>query len=187
MLDFTPINTRAVTVQEFVSAMSAADLRTHLSAQIDHILGLLRACTDADVVFQPIDPGANDPAAATSDELNIAWTLGHVIVHLTASYEESAALSAEMARGVAYHGRSRSEVHWATVTTVGQLRHRLEESRRMCLGALDMWPDNPNLDLVGEAWPSGPVIDARGRFLLGLTHADSHIGQIREIIRQAHA
>lgn len=187
MLDFTPVREKQLTTQDLASTMSVADLRAHLNAQVDHILGLLGTCTDADVVFQPVDPDANDPAAATSDELSIAWTLGHVIVHLTASYEESAALAAEMARGIAFHGRSRSEVHWTTVTTIEQLRHRMEESRRMCLGALDMWPDSPHLDLLQEAWPGGPVIDARGRFLLGLSHADSHIGQIREIIRQAHA
>jgi hypothetical protein len=30
-------------------------------------------------------------------------------------------------------------------------------------------------------------IDARGRYALGLLHADSHLGQIRDVVEQAHA
>ena len=52
---------------------------------------------------------------------------------------------ADLARGVAFHGRSRSEVPWETVTTIAQCRARLEESRRMRLASLDMWPDQPYL------------------------------------------
>ncbi len=69
---------------------------------------MLRRCVDADVTFVPSDPMAHDAAAASDDESEIAWTLGHIIVHMTASSEESAALAAELARGVAYHGRSRT-------------------------------------------------------------------------------
>jgi hypothetical protein len=44
-------------------------------------------------------------------ELALPWTLGHVIVHITASAEESAFLAAELARGVHRRtGRSRFEV-----------------------------------------------------------------------------
>src|SRR5574340_31090 len=91
---------------------------------------LLRRCKDADVTFVPVDPQAHDSAATSAEELGIAWTLGHIVAHMTASAEESAALAAELARGVSYHGRSRYEVPWQTVTTVRQCRSRLEESRR---------------------------------------------------------
>lgn len=54
-------------------------------------------------------------AHLTRDDVHLAWNLGHVIVHTMASAEESAALAAELARGVEYHGRSRYEVPWETV------------------------------------------------------------------------
>ena len=69
-----------------------------------------------------------------------------MIVHTTASSEEAAFIAAELARGVEFHGRSRSEVPWETVTTIEQCRHRLEESRRMRLATLQIWPDEPDLD-----------------------------------------
>jgi hypothetical protein len=103
--------------------------------------------------------------------------LGHVIVHTTASAEESAALAAEMARGVEFHGRSRSEIPWRDVTTIAQCRHRLEESRRMRLASLDMWPDEPYLDNRHQPWPGAGRLDAYGRFVLGLLHDDDHLGK----------
>jgi hypothetical protein len=57
----------------------------------------------------------------------------------------------------------------------------------MRLASLDMWPDEPHLENRYQAWPHGPVINAVGRFLLGLAHEDGHLDQVREIIRQATA
>jgi hypothetical protein len=187
MIDFTPARERTKTLQELVADLTAADLRAATTELFDVVYGLIAECDDVDVTFQPADPAAKDDAAATADDVNIAWTLGHVIVHLTASCEESAFLGAEMARGVPFHGRSRVETPWETVTTLGQVRQRLAESLRMCLGALEIWPDSPALDSTMEAWPGGPVIDARGRHALGLFHADSHLDQIRDVIAQARA
>ena len=53
-----------------------------------------------DVVFIPQDPHALDEYAVSLEERNLSWTLGHVIVHTTASAEESAALSSVLARGI---------------------------------------------------------------------------------------
>ena len=160
------------------------DLRRFTNALIDDVLHMLRHCKDGDVAFIPVDPLANDPGAATDEEMAMAWTLGHIIVHMTASSEESAALAAELARGVAYHGRSRSEVPWETVKTVAQCRARLEESRRMRLASLNMWPDAPHLANTYTpregAQPIGPV----ARFLSGLRHDDSHLSHLRDVIRQ---
>lgn len=154
---------------------------------IDDVQEMLLLCADADVTFVPDDPLAYDPDAASNEETAMAWTLGHIIVHMTASSEESAALAAELARGVPFHGRSRSEVPWTTITTVAQCRARLEESRRMRLASLDMWPDAPHLTNTyvprEGARPIGPV----ARFLSGLRHADSHLDQLRDVIRQARA
>lgn len=151
------------------------------------INSLIVECVDADVTFQPVDPNAHDAAAASNAEANIAWTLGHVLVHLTAGNEESAALAAEQARGVAFHGRSRYEVPWESVTTIAECRQRLDESKRMCLGGLAMWPDAPHFDIATEVWPGGPVVDARGRYMVGLFHSYSHLAQIRDIVEQARS
>jgi hypothetical protein len=117
----------------------------------------------------------------------MSWTLGHVIVHATASAEESAALAAELARGVAFHGRSRAEVPWQMVTTVAQCRQRLEESRQMRLASLDMWPDEPRLDNTYSPYPGVGRVDPVERFLLGLWHDTSHLDQINELVHQARA
>jgi len=114
------------------------------------------------------------------------WTLGHVIVHSTASAEEAAFLAAEMARGVHYEPRrSRAEVHWTTVKTIAACRARLEESRRMRLASLDMWPDLPHMDNTYVSPQTGAVITPIMRFVTGLSHDDAHLGQIADIIRQA--
>jgi hypothetical protein len=167
--------------------LSVADLLQLTEAMYTTIDSLIAECVDADVTFQPIDPHASDTAAASAAEMNLAWTLGHVVVHLTAGNEESAALAAEQARGVPFHGRSRYETPWETVTTIAACRRRLEESKRMCLGGLAMWPDEPHVDITTEVWPGGPVVDARGRYMVGLFHAYSHLNQIRDIAEQARA
>lgn len=167
--------------------LSVADLKHLTEEMYATIHSLIAECVDADVTFQPVDPHANDTAAANAAEANIAWTLGHVLVHLTAGNEEAAALGAEQARGVPFHGRSRYETPWETVTTIAACRQRLDESKRMCLGGLAMWPDEPHLDITTEVWPGGPIVDARGRYMVGLFHAYSHLNQIRDIVEQARA
>jgi hypothetical protein len=187
MEDFKAVRAGEVSVMDLVAGYDVDDLRAITNEMIDYVLALIEDCTDEDVVFEPLDEGAHDPWAATPEEVDIAWNLGHVIVHITASAEESAALAAEMARGVANHGRSRYETPWERVTTIEMCRHRLEESRRMRLASLDMWPDEPHLDVVYMAWKGGPQINAVGRYILGVMHEDDHLGQIREIVRQARS
>lgn len=188
MLDFTPVRNKEKTMLELSGHLRVDHLRVLTNEMIDHELALLRDCTDADVVFVPSDPNAKDDAAATAEELNIAWTLGHVIVHVTASSEEAAYMSVELARGVEYRGgRSRYETHWTTVKTIAQCRTRLEESRRMRHAALDMWPPEPHLDTMYQARPDLPKGNCVSRFVSGFSHDDSHLVQISEIIRQAQA
>jgi hypothetical protein len=108
-----------------------------------------------------------------------------VVVHHTASSEETAFLAAELARGVANHGRSRYETPWEQVTTMAQVRQRLDESRRMRLATIEIWPDQPDLEQhVTFPFLEGPI-NAKAYFALGLMHEDSHIAQLREIVRQA--
>ena len=182
MLDFKAVRDKRITLAELVAGLTRDDMGTLTHEMVDTMLGLIADCIDADVTFVLVDPEANDRWAAKEEEVKMAWTLGHVIVHTTASAEESAALAAELARGVPSHGRSRYETPWETVTTLAQCRHRLEESRRLRLTSLAMWPDEPHLDNVYEAWPGGPPVSAIGRFVLGLSHDDSHLGQIADIV-----
>jgi hypothetical protein len=187
MLNFDAVRSKDITLDDLVSGLDREDLRALTDEMVDRILDLIAGCIDADVVFVPDDPNANDPWAARHEDVDLAWTLGHVIVHTTASAEEAAALAAEMGRGIEFHGRSRYETPWQEVKTVAQCERRLEESRRMRQASLEMWPDEPHLENRQEAWSGGPEVNAVGRFVLGLSHDASHLGQIADIVRQARA
>jgi uncharacterized damage-inducible protein DinB len=160
------------------------ELRALTTEGIDLALKLLRGCRDEDVTFIPNDPHAHDDAAREG-EASIAWTLGHTVAHMTASSEEFTAVAAELARGVEYHGRSRYEVPWRTITTVAQCRARLEESRRMRLANLNAWPDQPQLENTHLAWEGGPHYGPIQYVLLGLRHDAAHLGQMRDVAQQA--
>jgi len=187
MIDFEPLRNKQITLNELAACVGLADLRSTTLALVSRMQTLIATCTDRDVTFQPSDPAARDPHAATPEEVNMPWTLAHVIVHTTASAEEAAAIAAEMARGVTYHGRSRYETHWKQITTIVQCRERLDESCRMRLASLEMWPAKPHLENMAEIIPGRPVVNPVGRFLMGLSHDDAHLAQIAEIVRQAHA
>ena len=187
MLDFEVVRSKKMTVCELAASLSKDDLRRLTNEMVDAMLALIAGCADADVTFRPQDPAADDPHAATPEEKNMPWTLGHIIVHTSASAEEAAAVAAEMARGVAYHGRSRAETHWSLVKTMAECRARFAESRRMRLASLDMWPDLPNLEIMAEIIPGRPPVNAQGRFVMGLMHDDAHLAQIAEGVRQAVA
>jgi hypothetical protein len=187
MIDFTPLRDREKTLSEIVAGLIVDDLRDLTNEMIDRQLALIADCTDEDVVFVPQDPAAEDKYAADAEDVGLAWTLGHVIVHVTASSEEKAFLAAELARGIDREGRSRYETPWETVTTIAQVRARLEESRRMRLASLDMWPDDPDFSLtINYRWLRGSM-NAIARFCMGLVHDDDHLEQIAEIVRQGHA
>ncbi|GAB4505848.1 MAG: DinB family protein [Anaerolineales bacterium] len=184
-LDFTPLRQKRITLTELTAGLSLVDLRELTNSMVDAMLAAIAECRDKDVTFLPHDPNARDPYAADSAEANQAWTLGHVIVHATASAEESAFLAAELARGVPNHGRSRYEVPWQSITTIAQCRQRLEESRRMRLASLELWPNEPHLELIHAPYPGAEPVNAVQMFVFGLAHDDDHLGQIREIVWQA--
>ncbi len=184
-LDFTPVRERRLTLTELTADLTPADLRDLTNSMIDAMLDAIADCRDEHVTFLPDDPHAYDPHAANPNDIYTPWTLGHVIVHTTASAEEAAFLAAELARGVPNHGRSRYEVPWQTITTIAQCRQRLEASRRMRLASLDLWPDPPHLEVTHTPFPFGSPLNAIAYFVLGLWHDDEHLGQIREIVRQA--
>jgi hypothetical protein len=187
VLDLQALREGRATLAELVADCTPDNLRAVTDDLIERFLALIAGCTDADVSFEPVDPCANDPFAATPDEVRSAWTLGHVIVHTTATAEESAGIAAELARGVACRGRSRHEVPWSEMRTIEGCRQRLQESRRMRTASLSMWPDAPYLENRYRAWEGGPQVNAIERFVLGLVHEESHLGQVAEIARQARA
>jgi hypothetical protein len=185
MLDFEPVRQGKQTLADLARDLSPADLHRLTDEMVDTVLSIIEGVTAADVVFVPEDPAAND-AFGKAEEANLAWTLGHVVVHAAASSEEAAALSSRLARGIEIEGRSRYETDWQTVRSVAQVRQRLEESRRMRHAFLNTWPDEAHLDVMYTGFATLGPMNAIGRFLLGLMHEDSHLEQMREIIRQAH-
>jgi hypothetical protein len=187
MLNYEAVRSKTLSVNELAAALTPQDLRGLTNDMIDRMLALIEGGAESDARFQPVDPKAHDRHAVTSEEIAMPWTLAHVVAHTTASGEEAAAVAAELARGVPFHGRSRLEVPWSALATLAACRRRLEESRRMRLASLDMWPDAPHLDLLAEVIPGWPPVNALGRFVLGLMHDDSHLGQMAEIMRQARA
>jgi hypothetical protein len=185
MLDFTPVREKRITLIELAEGMTRANLRGLTNEMIDTQLKLIADCCDAHVIFIPQDPEADDPFAANAEDVSLAWTLGHVIVHITASSEEAGAIAAELARGVEFHGRSRYETPWQTMTTIEGCRQRLEESRRIRLASLEMWPNQPHLEIEYQSRPGAPRMNASARYLYGLMHDDDHLEQIAKIITQA--
>ena len=183
LFDFAPY--RAKEKPQFdLAEVTPVELRGYINAYADTMHAIIADATDADVVFVPSDPIARDIVTEETD----AWTVGHVVVHVTASSEEAGALGLLLARDAAVPPelRSRYETLWTTITTAAQVTDRLEDSRRMCLAMLDAWPNPPHLDAVVEHSYFGKM-NAVVRVMLGLRHADDHVEQLREIMRQAKA
>ena len=185
MLDFQPVREKKISLQDLVKDLTRDDLWRELNEMYDEVSRLIADCTDAHVTFEPVDEKADDPYSVKGEE-SIAWTLGHVVVHLTASMEESASIASELARGVTYHGRSRWEVPWRNATTILQCHARLEESRRMCLASLEMWPEPAHMENTYSPAEGALPHTCISRFASGLKHASDHLGQIADIVRQAN-
>jgi len=184
MIDFTSVSTGQRKVADLAADITLDDLKAATHAQIDELVAQTRTLSDAQVVFVAADPDA---------EGGVGWNVAHLIAHVTASSEESAAVSSILARGIDYpfEPRLRAEVDWTTLTTTAACIQRLEESRRIRQGYLSAWPDQPRLDThrtlpAGFAERVGPL-NAIGALLLGLVHEAGQFAQLREIIAQAQA
>jgi hypothetical protein len=192
MIDFSPVKNGQMTMLEFSKALTVADLQRATNESINFMLALIADLADADLTFDPVDPEANDQYAVAGEE-HIGWSLAHLIVHVTASAEENAAYGSILARGVPYPAepRLRYETHWRSVTTKAQCIQRLEESRRMRLGYLAVFPDHPFLDIKRQM--SEKYLERNGEvnafvaFLNGLRHESGHYDQMKEVKRQALA
>ncbi len=187
MIDFGSVRAGESDLADLAAGLSKDQLGEATRSMTSDLLERLRDGVDRDVTFVPLDPAADDRFATDPGEVDLAWTLAHVIVHLTASSEEAAFLAAELARGVERHGRSRFEVPWRTVTTIDACRQRLRESERMILATLDAWPDRPHMELTYRSPSGGAPRNPIARFLGGLMHADSHVDQVSAIVDQARA
>lgn len=185
MIDFGPLRRREVSIQQLAEGLSREDLGRLTREMCSLQLTAIEDTVDEDVVMVPDDPDANDTFAARPEDVGLSWTLGHVVVHTTASSEESAALSLVLARGLPVLGRSRYEVPWEEARTAAFIRGRIDESLRMRLAMLAAWPDEPHLDNFYAPYEGRPPMNALGRFLSGLSHDDSHLEQMRKIMGQA--
>jgi hypothetical protein len=185
VIDFGPLRRKEVSLQDLAAGLRHGDLGRLTREMCEAQLSAIEDATDADVVMVPDDPEANDTFAAQTEDVGLSWTLGHVVVHTTASSEESAALALTLARGLPIEGRSRYEVPWEEARTVAFIRHRIEESMRMRLAMLAAWPDGPDLDNFYAPYEGRPSMNAMGRFIAGLAHDDSHLEQMRKIMDEA--
>lgn len=172
--------------------LTVQDLRDATNESVDYLLGLISDLNDEQIVFVPTDEDAEDPYADEGEE-EIAWNIGHLVAHVTASSEEGAAFSSILARGVeGQESRPRYETPWRDIDTQAKAVQRLEESRRMRLAYLDTWPDEPDYDNVrvgvSERFAEyfGPI-NAPAAFLMGLGHEHSHYEQFEDAVTQAKA
>ena len=182
--DFTAVSTYRTPMFDFAQPYSLDELRIMTQEAVNAFMRLLSEATDEIVRFVPDDPDAKDSAAADPADVRLAWNIAHNIVHATASADEYATVAAELARGIEFHGRPRSETAWQRVTTIEQCRQRLRESLRLRLASLEMWPDVPNLKVGYAPWRESGWVNAKGIFVWGLPHDDSHIRQIGKILKQ---
>lgn len=191
LIDFTAIRNGDVKLDVFAQQFTIEDLRAATHASIDLLLDIIKDSDDAQIAYIPDDPLADDPHAVP-EERHLGWSLAHLIVHVTASSEENAAVSSILARGIPYprDPRLRYETHWREITTKAQAVQRLEESRRIRLTYLDAWPDVPNLETLREVSEGyrermGDQ-NAKAAFLGGLRHESNHYDQFRDVAQQAH-
>jgi uncharacterized damage-inducible protein DinB len=179
--NFAAVLSGEQTYAELAASLNKADLTTLTREYYAEIDQIITGVSDAAVVAVPVDPALDDQQAGEG-----TWTLGHVIAHLTATAEESAALASALARGADFPAelRLRSEIPWQDLHTAAAVRNRLAESERMTLAFLDTWPEDPDLDRTITLIPQLGPMNAIGRHLLGLFHANMHLDQLREIMRQ---
>lgn len=177
-IDFSAVASGQTSFAELSRETSHSDLRLIIADLFETLEAVIAQATDDNVVFVPEDP-------QSTEEDHRGWTLGHIIAHLTASLEETSAVAATLARGVLVEQRLRYEVPWETIKTAQQVRARLSESHRIVNALLDVWPDEPHLDVTQAGIPSLGPLNATGYALIGVWHGHLHLDQLRETIRQA--
>ena len=191
-IDFKPVIDGDMKLLEYSQQYTINDLRKVTNDSIDFLLGLIKDMTDAEIIFEPSDPKADDPHAIAGEE-EIGWGIGHLVAHVTASCEEWATYSSILARGVPYPAepRLRYETPWRDIDTKAKAVQRLEESRRIRLAYLDTWPDDPDPEIKRDLSPRFiermGEMNAAACFLFGFKHEVAHYGQFLEVKRQIEA
>jgi len=191
-IDFSPVWDKQILLGAFAQQFSVDALKNAVNASIDLLRSMVDQADNAMITFDPLDALADDPDAIEGEE-KIGWSLGHLVVHVTATSEESAAIASILARGVAYgkEPRLRYETEWKTITTQAQAIQRLEESRRIRLGYLATFPDQPFFENIREmserAHELWGDLNAKGQYMLGLYHEWQHYEQFRDVLNQAQA
>ncbi len=56
----------------------------------------------------------------------------------------------------------------------------------MRLATLDVWPNEPHIDITYEPFPTAGQRNCYAYFIGGLSHDDSHLAQIVDVVHQAH-
>lgn len=191
-IDFAPLFNREVGLLEYSRQFSIDDIRATSNQLLDTLTDIINQASDEQIVFLPTDPDADDPYAVEGEE-KIGWSLGHLVLHVTASSEEGFSRSSVLARGIVIPSsiRLRYEDSWHThCRTQAECLQRLEESRRMRNAYLDTWPKSPHLDVLVDSKPGDFMhgeVNAQSSAILGLVHEAGHIEQFKEALRQAQA
>lgn len=178
ILDFEALRSGKISFAEATSALKHADLCRATDEVFADLEAALAHATDATVVFTPRDAEATDGSEQ-------GWTISHVIAHFTSTMEGAGASAAMLARGVQVEGRLHYETPWESLSTLQLVKARLRESQRMCQAFFSAWPDEPHLDLKVTLIPAFGPMNAIGLNALGIAHAQMHLEQIREVVRQA--
>lgn len=176
-IDLAAVYAGQISYTDLMRTMQHADLHTMTNDFFATLEAILAHTSDAAVGFVPRDPSAEEPEKQ-------GWTISHIIAHLTATLEEAAAVSAMLARGVLVEARLRYETPWQELITASMVRARLRESQRICRAFLDAWPDEPHLDVTRTLIPHIGPMSAPGFYVFGFVHAQSHLDQLRETVRQ---
>jgi DinB superfamily len=179
-VDLAAVRAGKATYADQIKNISYQDLRTYIDEVFQTFQSTISSATDAEANFV-----ARDPQATTGNE--VGWTPGHVIAHMTATLEETAAIASVLARGVQIESglRLRYETFWEEIRTAQQLQARLAESQRICNAYLDAWPEQPHLDVTITRIPFVGPTNAIGVCAMGIAHAQGHYEQLKEIMRQA--
>lgn len=180
IVDFEALRAGKISFADATSTLKHADLRRATDTLFADLESALAHATDATVVFVPRDAEATDGSEQ-------GWSINHVIAHFTSTLEGAAAGAAMLARGVKFEGRLQYETPWETLTTIQSVKARLQESHRMCSAFLNAWPDEPHFDLTMTLIPAFGPMNAIGLDALGIAHAQVHLEQVRDVVRQASA
>ena len=95
VLNFDAFRSGQASYADTVRDVTHTDLYQATNDFFDTVESIISDVTDMGTTFVPHDPDLKDP----NEE---AYTLGHVIVHLTATLEESSSIGSVLARGIAF-------------------------------------------------------------------------------------